>query len=166
MPPKKPNVLFLIADDLNCDLGCYGHRRSRRRTSTRWRRAACGSSGRIASFRCAARAARRFSRAAGRTRRRFTRTRRRPQPDAIYGASPHFREFIPDTVTLPQLFRSNGYFVARVGKLYHYGVPGQIGTQRARRPAVVGASSSIRPAATRPKRTRSSRSPPAATAAR
>ncbi|HID75643.1 MAG TPA: iduronate sulfatase, partial [Planctomycetaceae bacterium] len=24
-PAAKPNVLFLICDDLNCDLSCYGH---------------------------------------------------------------------------------------------------------------------------------------------
>src|SRR5688500_8966804 len=123
-PQQGPrlNVLFLIADDLNNDLGAYG---APVRTPNIDKLAARGV---------------RFDRAYSQyplcsPRRSSFLTGRRPNatgvlanPVAKNPMSPHFREKLPDAVTLPQLFRTNGWFAARVGKLYHYGVPLSIGT--------------------------------------
>jgi iduronate 2-sulfatase len=119
----KKNVLFLISDDLNCDLGCYGASEMRTpnidklaRRGVRFERAYCQYP------LCSP------SRSSFLTGRRPNTTGVLANPNARNPVSPHFRQTIPDTTTLPQLFKTNGWFSARVGKLYHYGVPNDVGT--------------------------------------
>lgn len=52
----------------------------------------------------------------------------RPDTTKVYDLKKHFRETLPDVVTLSQAFANAGYKTARVGKIYHYGNPGDIGT--------------------------------------
>ncbi len=113
---KRPNVLFLICDDLNCDLGCYGHPLVR-----------------TPNIDALAQRGMRFERAycqfplCGPSRASFM-TGLYPDQSLVRRNGIYIREHVPNVVTLSQMFRAHGYFATRVGKIYHYNVPRHIGT--------------------------------------
>src|SRR5439155_9564829 len=111
---RPHNVLLIIADDLCADLGCYG---------------APVITPNIDRF--AARGLR-FDRAycqyplCGPSRCSFM-SGLRPETVGVLTNDLPVRYRLKNVVTLPQLFRNHGYFSARVGKIYHLGIPGGVG---------------------------------------
>lgn len=116
MAAEKKNVVFLICDDLNCDLGSYGHPLVKTpnidrlaEQGTRFDRAYCQYA------------------LCGPSRASFL-TGLYPDQTLIHKNAIYIREHIPNVTTVSQMYRNNGFFATRIGKLYHYNVPKHIGT--------------------------------------
>lgn len=112
-PPSRPNILFLAVDDLRPELGCYGVDVIKTpnidriaRQGVTFERAYC-------------------QQAVCSPSRTSLLTGARPDSTKVWDLVTHFRDAMPDVVTLPQHFRQNGYFVQGMGKIYHPGYDDQ-----------------------------------------
>ena len=104
---KRPNILFIGADDLRPELGCYGSKiavtPNLDKLATEGllfnrayvQQAICGPS------------------------RASLMTGLRPDTSGVTHNYLEFRELNPDIVTLPQHFRAHGYETAYCGKIFH-----------------------------------------------
>ncbi|MGE9313405.1 sulfatase [Niabella sp. CJ426] len=104
---RKMNVLFIVADDLRPDLRCYGNKqvitpnidrlaaRSIVFNNAYCQQAVCNPS------------------------RASVLTGLRPDQTGVTDLVTHFRDKVPDAVTLPQAFKNAGYTTIGVGKVFH-----------------------------------------------
>ncbi|XP_029918348.1 iduronate 2-sulfatase [Myripristis murdjan] len=106
----RRNVLFIMADDLRTTLGCYGDpvvkspnidqlaSKSQVFLNAYAQQAVCGPS------------------------RTSMLTSRRPDTTRLYDFNSYWRVHAGNYTTLPQYFKSRGYFTMSVGKIFHPGI--------------------------------------------
>ncbi|MEM9017763.1 MAG: sulfatase-like hydrolase/transferase, partial [Verrucomicrobiota bacterium] len=103
----RPNVLFIAADDLRLNLGCYGDEIAvtpnldrLAAKSTRFDRAYCQFASCNAS-------------------RASVLTGQRPDSISVYRLNTDYRDTSPEAITLPQHFLEHGYHTESIGKVLH-----------------------------------------------
>lgn len=109
-PASRPNVLFIAVDDLRPELGCYGVTQAKTPNMDR-----LAKQGVV------------FTRAycqqplCNPTRASLL-TGLRPASTGVFHNNTHFREKVPDVITLPQHFKNHGYYTMTIGKIFHGGL--------------------------------------------
>lgn len=103
----RPNVLFIAVDDMRVELGCYGDTQVLSPNidwlagqGTLFQRAYC-------------------QQAVCNPSRASMLTGLRPETLNIWDLPTHFRQRVPDVVTLPQWFKQHGYHASCIGKIFH-----------------------------------------------
>jgi len=108
---ERLNVLFIAVDDLRPELGCYGNKHIKSpnidalaEQSVLFNRAYC-------------------QQAVCNPSRASLLTGLRPDSAKVWDLVTHFRDTVPDVVTLPQHFRKHGYHAVAYGKIFHNPLP-------------------------------------------
>jgi arylsulfatase A-like enzyme len=108
---RRPNVLFLMSDDMRVELGCY----------------ASMFGAKTPNLDALAKAGVRFDRnycqfPLCNPSRASMFTGHHPTTTGVLGNRTDFRTAHPNWIALPQLFKENGYISLRTGKIYHGGL--------------------------------------------
>jgi iduronate 2-sulfatase len=108
---ERPNILFVLVDDLRPEIGCYGNDQIKTphfdqfaKRSTTFLRAYCQAAV------CAP------SRAS-------VMTGLRPDSTRVWDLRGKFRKNLPNVVTMPQHFHKHGYYTVSMGKIFHNHMP-------------------------------------------
>jgi len=107
---EKPNVLFIVSDDLRTEIGTYGYDYMKTPNIDN-----LASQGRL--FKEA-----HVQQAICNPSRMSFLTGLLPDETKVYGNKDHFRSRRPDATTIPQHFKENGYRTQSIGKVFHGGM--------------------------------------------
>ena len=108
---SKPNVLFIMADDLNSALSGYGHPECKTPNLDRFADSGVRFTQAFCQFPLCG------------PSRASLMTGQYPLANGVVGNG---GQVDPGRVTLPRHFANHGYWTARVSKIYHMGIPGDI----------------------------------------